>query len=146
MCFPHAPYFVIVLQKAFLKDGICCCTDRITTAWEERDRLHAAEWAYVLVRSSKRNSERFPLGFRVQSGLYIIEHSVTDFFLASFGHPWTAESPADSAILVTANQNRQIWSRKNLLGNGMEHPGHGHSAGLGRSACLGNISGLMLMT
>jgi hypothetical protein len=28
----------------------------------------------------------------------------------------------------------------------MEHPGHGHSAGLGRSACLGNISGLMLMS
>jgi hypothetical protein len=85
VCFPYAPYSVIVLEKAFMKEGICCCTDRITTAWVERDKLHAAEWAYILVRSSKRNSERFPLGFRVQSDVYIIEHSVTDYFLVSFG-------------------------------------------------------------
>jgi hypothetical protein len=61
---------------------------------------------YILVRSSKRNSERFPLGFRVQSDGSVIEHSVTDFFLVCFGHPWTAESPADSAILVTANKKQ----------------------------------------
>jgi hypothetical protein len=32
VCFPHAPYSVIILQKAFMKEGICCRTGRITTA------------------------------------------------------------------------------------------------------------------
>lgn len=93
VCFPHAPYSVIILQKAFMKEGICCRTGRITTAWVERDKLHAAEWAYILVRSSKRNSERFPLGFRVQSDIYIIEHSVTDFSLVSFGQTHGLQNP-----------------------------------------------------
>jgi hypothetical protein len=32
VCFHHASYSVTILQKAFMNEGICRCTDRITTA------------------------------------------------------------------------------------------------------------------